>query len=215
LAPDLTNKGRCWTSTRSLSPSVSSSDFSGLAASSSDSASLVSTTFTHISPKIDRISLICSGAVSLEGSTESICSTVTKPCFLALRISSSTAAFEWSSTERSGGFAGRPFVASLFCGAALILLAMLLTTDAEPALDPRPQVFFKRCRTVTARPWELSLLGFAPSTRGFQLYEPFWQSLGKGNACPYRQIMVMPEIKNNRRSSLLCYGMRLIHLSRV
>jgi hypothetical protein len=55
----------------------------------------------------------------------------------------------------------------LFCGAALILLAMLLTIDAEPALDPRPQVFFQRCRTVTARPWEPSLLGFATSTRGF------------------------------------------------
>lgn len=76
-------------------------------------------------------------------------------------------------------------------------------------------MFFQRCRTVTARPRELSLLGFAPSTRGFQLYEPFWQSFRKANACPYRQIMGMLEIKNNRRSSLLCYGIRLIHLSRV
>ena len=69
LAADLAGTGRCWTSTSSFSPSASSSCSSQFASSSSGSASLVSTTLTPISPKIDRISLICTELASFEGST--------------------------------------------------------------------------------------------------------------------------------------------------
>ena len=69
LAPDLAGTDRCWISTNSFSPSVSSSSRSSrVSTSSSGRASLASTTLMPISLNFARMLSICSELTSSEAS---------------------------------------------------------------------------------------------------------------------------------------------------